>query len=93
MAYFENFSFIGYDISQQKPTQRKIVTDILSRVKVLSSIKDESYVYYLYDIQDGDTPEIIASKYYDNPNRHWIILLANDITDPIYDWPLTYSNF
>ena len=93
MAYFENFSFIGYDISQQKPTQRKIVTDILSRVKVLSSIKDESYVYYLYDIQDGDTPEIIASKYYDNPNRHWIILLANDITDPIYDWPLTSDNF
>lgn len=93
MAYFENFSFIGYDISQQKPTQRKIVTDILSRVKVLSSIKDESYVYYLYDIQDGDTPEIIASKYYDNPNRHWIILYANDIVDPVYDWPLSTRDF
>lgn len=93
MAYFENFTIVGYNITGDRPVQRRLVTDILSRVKMLSSIKNESLVYYLYDIQDGDTPEILASKYYDNPNRHWLILLANDIIDPIYDWPLSYSNF
>ena len=50
-------------------------------------------VYYTYSIQNGDTPEILASKYYDNPNRHWIILYANDIVDPVYDWPLSTRDF
>ena len=93
MAFFENFPIIGYSITGERPVQRKVVTDILSRVKMLSSIKTQTLVYYTYDVQDGETPEIIASKYYDNSNRHWLILFANDIIDPFYDWPLTYTNF
>lgn len=93
MAFFEKFTLVGYNITGDKPSQVKYVTDILSRVKILDSIKLNTLVYYFYDIQDGDTPEIIASKYYDNPNRHWIILMTNDIVDPIYDWPLSSSNF
>ena len=93
MAYFQNFNLIPYDITGELPRKSKIVTNILSRAKMLDSIKDNTFVYYLYDVLDGDTPEIIAAKYYDNPNRHWMILLANDINDPVYDWPLTSDNF
>jgi hypothetical protein len=93
MAFFENFTLVGYSITGENPVQRKIVTDILSRVNMLSSIKNQTLVYYLYDVQDGETPEIIASKYYDSPNKHWIILLANDIIDPYYDWVLSSTNF
>lgn len=93
MAFFEKFPFIAYDINGTKPNKFRLVTNIFSRVKMLDSIKNETLVYYTYSIQEGDTPEIIASKYYDNPSKHWIILLANDIIDPVYDWPLSYQNF
>jgi len=93
MRFFQSFPFTTYDIFGEQPKSLRLVKDIFARVKVLDSIKAESFIYYLYDIKDGDTPEILANNYYGNPNRHWIILLANDIVDPFYDWPLTYTNF
>ena len=93
MRFFQSFPFTTYDISGEQTKSLRLVKDIFARVKVLNSIKAESFIYYLYDVKDGDTPEILANNYYGNPNRHWIILLANDIVDPFYDWPLTYTNF
>lgn len=90
MAYFENFPLVSYDLDSNK---NKITTNILTRTKIIDSIKNASYVYYTYDVQDGDTPEILSSKYYDDPNKHWIILMANDIIDPVYDWPLSSNDF
>lgn len=69
------------------------VTNIISRFGFESSLKNNSAAFYKYDIQEGDTPEIIATKYYDNPERHWIVLLFNDIYDPQWDWPLQYKSF
>jgi len=69
------------------------VTNIISRFGFESSLKNNSAAFYKYDIQEGDTPEIIAAKYYDNPERHWIVLMFNDIYDPQWDWPLQYKSF
>lgn len=93
MAYFEKIPFITYDLSGVRPYNYKLTTNIFARAKVLENVQKNLYVYYFYDVQDGDTPEIVASKYYNNPNRHWIILFANNIVDPLYDWPLRYENF
>lgn len=93
MAYFENFPLLSYDLTGSNFPSIKIVTDIFVRTKLLESIQDQTFIFYKYDIIDGDTPEILAFKYYNNPNRHWIILFANNIVDPTYDWPLTYTNF
>lgn len=69
------------------------VTNIISRFAFESKLKDNTLVYYNYEIKDGDTPEIIAAKFYGNPERHWIVLLYNNIIDPQYDWPLDSSSF
>ena len=64
------------------------VTNIIARFGFESTLKENSSAFYKYDIKDGDTPEIIASKYYENSERHWIVLMFNDIYDPQFDWPL-----
>jgi hypothetical protein len=64
------------------------VTNIIARFSFEQKLKENAAAFYKYDIQDSDTPEIIASKFYDSPERHWIVLLFNDIIDPQYDWPL-----
>lgn len=64
------------------------VTNIIARFGFENSLKENSASFYKYQIQDTDTPEIIADKYYGNPERHWIVLLFNDIIDPQFDWPL-----
>jgi hypothetical protein len=64
------------------------VTNIIARFSFEQKLKENASAFYKYDIQDSDTPEIIASKYYDSSERHWIVLLFNDIIDPQFDWPL-----
>lgn len=65
-----------------------VLTNILARASVMSSFLDNPAVYYTYDIQDGDTPEIIAHKYYGDVYRYWIVLFANQIIDPQWQWPM-----
>lgn len=79
-------------ISNTNPVGADSVTNIMFRFKFEESLKQNSNGFYPYQIQDGDTPEIIAHKYYDDPERHWIVLLFNDIVDPQFDWPLNQNS-
>ena len=47
--------------------------------------------YYEYEIKESDTPEIIASKIYETPERHWLVLAMNNMIDPQFDWPMQYK--
>jgi nucleoid-associated protein YgaU len=67
------------------------VTNIIARFGFEQSLKNNSSAFYKYQIQESDTPEIIAHKYYGNAEKHWIVLLFNDIIDPQFDWPLKYD--
>ena len=64
------------------------LTNLTARFGFQTELKNNAAAYYSYIIQDGDTPEILASKIYGSPERHWIVLSMNDITDPLYQWPL-----
>ena len=90
MAYFTYFPTIGYDvrgIKNDSSVQR--ITDILKRVRKKLEIINLAF-FEEYFVQDGDTPESLAHQAYDDSQLHWIILYANYMTNPYYDWPLTY---
>ena len=66
-----------------------VLTNILARAKFAEELQNNTMLFYEYYIQDGDTPEIIASKYYDDVNRFWLVTYANQILDPVWNWPMT----
>lgn len=39
-----------------------------------------------YNVQETDTPEIIANEVYEDPEYWWTILLVNDIINPFSQW-------
>ena len=91
--FFDKFPRISYDIEGKRLTTYQSVTNIFFRVRVIREILGNISAYYEYLIKDDDTPEILADKVYNNPEAHWIILMANNIVDPQYDWPLNSTNF
>lgn len=91
MAKYFNYFPKTFYTSNNKSTGVDAVTNIISRFGFEEQLKENSTVFYEYNIQESDTPEIIAHKYYGNSEYHWIVLLFNDIVDPQYDWPLQYS--
>lgn len=89
--YFSYFPKTFYKLNDDS-TSVDIVTDILVRYKLSDDFKENSAAYYEYDVKDGDTPEIIASKFYGDPELHWLVLMANDMIDAQYDFPLSQRN-
>ena len=69
-----------------------VLTNLTTRFTFEEEFKTNTSVYYKYDVEDGDTPEILAYKIYGSSEKHWVILLMNDIVDPLYDWPLKQQN-
>ena len=88
--YFNYFPKTFYS-SNNASTGLDSVTNIIARFGFEQSLKNNSSAFYKYQIQESDTPEIIAYKYYGSAEKHWIVLLFNDIIDPQFDWPLTYD--
>lgn len=87
--YFSKFPKIYHSFDDFKTSEQ--VVNILTRFSLEEKLKENTSIFYEYDIRDGDTPEIIAAKAYNSPERHWIVLMFNDIIDPEYDWPLQYD--
>jgi len=64
----------------------KVATDILSRVRVRTNMKKEIVMLDQYDVQENETPEILADRHHGSPHYHWVIMLLNEISDVNHDW-------
>src|SRR5210317_1444979 len=89
--YFRNFTKGMYDIKGDG--NKKLVTDLMTRVKVREKILDEAMLYDTYDVPSGEKPEDTAFKHFGSSQYHWVILLTNNITDRYYGWPLSEQDF
>lgn len=70
-----------------------ILTNLIARARLIEQLKNNPMLFYEYAIQEGDTPEIVAEKYYGDPYRFWIVLLSNELLNPLWDWPLSDKMF
>ena len=90
MSYFSKFPKSVYTLDEYRTGQ--IVPDIFRRTKFLFDLTNSFSFYDEYDVKDGETPEIVADLFYNDPTLHWVILQANEIIDPRFDWPLSTYN-
>ena len=88
--YFKDFPQFAYDFEIRGKTKVLLLTDITRNVRFRKEILSNIELFDEYDIQDGETPEIIAEKVYGNPNYHWVIMLVNERYDYIADFPMPY---
>ena len=85
MSYFNYFSPILYD--PKGDGNAKLVTDILSRIRIRVSMKKEIVMLDRYNVKENETPEIVADKHHGSPHYHWVVMLLNNISDVHHDWP------
>ena len=90
MKYFETLPSI---ITTDYNNNLVLLKNLLARAILLPQVQNNPLLLYSYAIQDGDTPEIVAHKYYGNVDRYWIVLHGNQSLDPQWDWPLTSQQF
>lgn len=83
--YFNSIPTINYDLFGDG--NKILFTDITRKVALDKLIKKDIVSFDFYDIQDGETPEVIAHLYYGDVLLHWVVLLTNNITNVYEQWP------
>lgn len=85
MQYFKEFPKINYHGVD--------TIDMSVRFKIIDSLMKNHNSYYNYYWQDHDRLDVIAEKYYGDPNLSWLVMLSGEIFDWIYDLPLNSYDF
>lgn len=89
--YFNTLPNIVYPFRIKNEDKYILVKDATINVRFIKEFVSNITLYDTYDIVDGETPELIAEKFYDNPEYHWIVMLVNDRYDYISDFPMPYD--
>jgi hypothetical protein len=90
--YFKDFPQFLYDFNYGNgKSKTTVVKDITRNVRIKKDILANISLFDEYDIIDGETPEIIAEKFYGSPEYHWVVMIANEKYDWTTDYPLRES--
>ena len=92
--FFRNYPKIEYLIDRDGSTV--LLTDISRAVSVNSlTVPDDMSNYTLYDIYDGDRPDIVSHKLYGDVQYYWTFFIINDRLKAGYnlEWPLSAVDF
>ena len=91
--YFRNIPKVKYDITGAEPNKYLNVTNIMKRISFKPSVIEDISDYYPYRVKDGERPDIISHQKYGSVAYAYLIMLINDIYDPLFDWPLSAQQF
>ena len=91
--YFRNIPKVRYDINGAEPNKYLNVTNIMKRISFKPSVIEDITDYYPYRVKDGERPDIISHQKYGTVAYAYLIMLVNDIYDPLFDWPLSAQQF
>jgi hypothetical protein len=75
--YFSYFPKGLYDLKGDG--NQKLVTNLMRRVKIRSKVLNEASLYDLYDVPEGETPEITALKHFGSTYYNCVILMTNKV--------------
>jgi len=88
MAFFKQFPKVQYDFERNGIVQN--VVNIYRSVRPLQNFIDDSTAYTFYEIKNGERPDIVSQRLYDNPNYYWTFFIVNDILhDGMRAWPMS----
>lgn len=91
MKYFNSLPFLT---TTDNNGNSIALRNLLIRTEMIPQLAKNPLVFYQYTLQEGDTPEIVANKYYGDPFRYWIVMYGNpNMLDAQSDWPLTTQQF
>ena len=91
--YFRNIPKVKYDINGAEPNKYRNVTNIMKRISFKPAVIEDISDYYPYRVKDGERPDILSFQKYGSVAYAYLIMLINDIYDPLFDWPLTSQQF
>ena len=89
--YFDNHPLIDFDLL--KDNKPRTIKNPLVRYKLRDVWKERSAIYYTHTVEEGQSAQFIADRFYGDVTLDWVIYKVNEIIDPLFEWPLDYNPF
>ena len=89
--YFQNFKDIDYAVKIDKAgnTTNITIKDYFRMMRLRDDVFREDTYYIEYVVKNGESPDVVSKKFYDDEQYYWVILQINGIMDYYDQWPLT----
>ena len=88
--FFSLIPDIEYDVKPIKfpYTKSDFITakNFFRRFEINEDIFSYTATFNKYAVIDGETPEQVAQKAYGDPFLDWVILITNNVINPLFDW-------
>lgn len=89
--FFSNIPNIKYDVKpiQYPHTEREfcVAKNFFRRYIIDKAVFSYTVMMNKYAVEDGQRPDQVADMAYGNPHYDWILLMTNNIINPLFDWP------
>lgn len=96
MSYFNelpNIQYLSRFANQSSNEDYTLAKNIFRRAKLREDIASAVTAFQYYQIRDNERPDQIAERVYGDAELDWVILITNNITDYISQWPLSNNDF
>jgi hypothetical protein len=91
MAFFKQFPKVKYDFNRQGVLQNMV--DLFRSVRALPSFLDNYTGYRLYEIKNGERPDIVSGRIYGTSKYYWTFFVINDfLHDGMRAWPMSQED-
>ena len=91
MSFFKQFPKIPYDFNRNGVITN--VVNIYRSVRPVQNFIDDTSSYTFYNIINGERPDIVSQRLYDNPNYYWTFFIVNDdLHDGTRAWPMSQED-
>jgi len=91
MNLFSLYPKVNYSINDYDKLR---VIDITTSLKIKNFFKEYTGISYTpYFVQDGERPDNVSQRFYQDPNYDWIVMLVNDRYSIYDDWPKDQETF
>jgi hypothetical protein len=69
------------------------VVNIFTKIIPIQRLLENAIAWELYDLEDGESPELLSYRLYGSVKYHWVLMMINNVIDINKDWPLSTQNF
>lgn len=69
----------------------RIIANLSKKVVLSTGLRNEATLYYTHRLDDGERLDTLSKRAYDDDQYHWVIAMINNMMDPRFDVPLTYT--
>lgn len=97
MAYFKYLPDIKYDTKPiQYPFSESdfvVAKNFFRRFKISEDFEQYAVFFRQYQISDSEKPWMLAEEFYGNAEYDWVLLITNNVINPLFDWPMDSYTF